>query len=119
MPAKFDPNSPENASLISLFTSLGLSANTAAELVRQSKSAAPFKALIDECGLEGSRLDEKRAGALVKLGTSGGNLGPGERGFVVGKIVKGDVKTPDQVAGEYALQVQTAFVTAPIRLFRI
>lgn len=100
MPPKFDPNSPENASLISLFTSLGLAPNSAIELVKQPKSGAAFKGLIDEFHLEGKSLTEKQAASLVKLGTGSGKLGPAEKGFVVEKILAGDVKSPDQVTGE-------------------
>jgi glutaminyl-tRNA synthetase len=99
MPPKFDPNSPENASLISLFESLGLTSNAATNLVRTPKSAAPFKALIDDYNLSGKSFDEKQAAALVKLSATGGKLQPPERGYVVDKIVNGALKSPDQVTG--------------------
>lgn len=102
MPPKFDPTEPSNAALISQFTQLGLSSVTATELVRQPKQGVPVKALIDNYKLNETRLDEKQAGALVKLGTGGGKLGEAEKGFVVQKIVKGDVKSVDQVTSELA-----------------
>ncbi|KAK8864247.1 glutamine-tRNA ligase [Kwoniella newhampshirensis] len=98
MPPKFDPNSPESASLISLFTSLGLTSNSATELVRQPKSGVAFKALVDEYDLNGKHFDEKQAGALVKLSALGRKLGPAEKGYIVGRVVDGGLKTPDQVA---------------------
>jgi hypothetical protein len=100
MPPKFDPKTPENASLIQLFTSLGLPSNSATELVRQPKNSKPFKSLIEEYNLESTHLDERSAAALVKLSTSSGKLREAEKGFVVGKVVKGDLKSVDQVAGE-------------------
>ena len=102
------PSSEEIEDLTSLFTSLGLAPKTASELARQPKAATPFKALIDTHGLAGKELSEKQAAALVKLSAGGGKLGPAERGYVVEKIVKGDVKSPDQVTGE--LQSDTVMV---------
>jgi glutaminyl-tRNA synthetase len=99
MPAKFDPASPENAVLIDQFTALGLSPNAATALVRQPKSSTPFKALIDEFNLTAVKLDEKAAGALVKLSASSDKLGSAEKGFAITKIVKGDIKSADQVSG--------------------
>ena len=87
-------------SLATLFTSLGLAPKTATELARQSKSATPFKALIDEYHLADKTLSEKQASTLVKLSGSKGKIGSGEEGFIVQKILKGDIKSPDQVTGE-------------------
>lgn len=105
MPPKFNPEAPENASLISLFSSLGLSNNAAVNLVRTPKQSAPFKSLIDEYNLAGKSFDEKQAAALVKLSAIGGKLAPPERGYVVGKIVDGSLKSPDQVTGTSTLGV--------------
>jgi hypothetical protein len=99
MPPKFNPEAPENASLITLFSSLGLSNNAAVNLVRTPKQSAPFKALIDDYDLAGKTFDDKQAAALVKLSATGGKLEPPERGFVVQKIVNGALKSPDQVTG--------------------
>ena len=100
MPPKFDPGAPENASLINLFTSLGLAQNSATELVRQPKSGAALKSLIDEYHLDGKTRDEKQAAALVKLSTARTKLGGRQKGYIVEKIGKGDLRTPDQVAGK-------------------
>lgn len=102
MPPKFDPTDPANASLIALFTQLGLPNTTATELVRQPKQGAAVKSLVETYKLENASLDEKQASAMVKLATGGGKLGEAEKGFVVQKVVKGDVKSADQVAGELA-----------------
>lgn len=99
MPPKFNPEAPENASLISLFSSLGLSNNAAVNLVRTPKQSAPFKALIDDYDLAGKTFDDKQAAALVKLSATGGKLSGEDRGFVVKKIVDGSLKSPDQVTG--------------------
>ena len=104
MPPKFDATTPENASLIRLFTSLGLATNSATELVRQPKAGSCLKSLIDEYGLEGKQLDERSAGALVKLSGSGSKLRRRRKGYVVDKIVKGDVRSPDQVTGEHCYE---------------
>lgn len=100
MPPKFDPSSPENAALIQLFTNLGLSNVTATELVRQPKQGVAVKGLIDTYQLESEQLDERRAAALVKLATAGGKLGEGEKGFVVQKVLKEDLKSVDQITGK-------------------
>ncbi|WVQ77217.1 glutamine-tRNA ligase [Cryptococcus sp. DSM 104548] len=98
MPPKFDPSAPENAQLISLFQNLGLANKSATELVRQPKSGKAFKSLIDQYNLGNERFDEKQAGALVRLSSVGDKLGEEQKGWLVQKIVKGDVKSPDQVA---------------------
>ncbi|WWC70373.1 glutamine-tRNA ligase [Kwoniella pini CBS 10737] len=98
MPPKFDPKSPENASLISLFQGLGLAEKSATELVRQPKSGVALKSLIDEFQLKDKNFDEKTASALVKLSGSAGKLGPAEKGYIVKKIESGDIKSTDQVA---------------------
>lgn len=100
MPPKFDPKSPENASLIEQFTNLGLSNNAAVNLVRTPKQATPFKALIEDYNLSGRNFDEKQAAALVKLSAAGSGLQPPERGYVVDEIIGGSLKSPDQVTGE-------------------
>lgn len=102
MPAKVDTNSPENVALVAQFTALGLAPNSATELVKQPKSGLALKGLIEEYHLNDVQLEEKQAGALVKLATGGAKLGPAEKGFVVQKVVKGNVKSVDQVAGESA-----------------
>jgi glutaminyl-tRNA synthetase len=102
MPPKFDPKSPEVQELISLFGKVGLSEKAATELVRQPKSAAPFKALVEDFGLAKESHDEKVASNLVKLSASCGKLGQGEKAYAVERILKGDLKTADQVAGALA-----------------
>ncbi|WVQ82171.1 glutamine-tRNA ligase [Cryptococcus sp. DSM 104549] len=97
MPPKFDPNSPENASLIARFTNLGLAPNAATELVRTPKSGAAFRALVEQYNLEDKKFDEKQAAALVKLSATGGKLGEEQKGWIVRRIVDGDLKSPDQV----------------------
>lgn len=99
MPPKFDPTKPENAALISAFAALGLSTNSATELVRTPKSGKAFQALVDEYGLSGKTFEEKQANALVKLSAVGAKLSPEARKYVVDRIVGGDLKSPDQVAG--------------------
>lgn len=105
MPPKFNPDDPATASLITLFTSLGVAPASATELVKQPKQGQAFKGLIDEFKLEETeykgKLDEKQGAALVKLATTGGKLGQAEKGFVVQKVLKGDLKSGDQVTGEY------------------
>jgi glutaminyl-tRNA synthetase len=102
MPPKFDPNTPENASLISYFSNLGLSNNVAIDLTRIPKSGAALKSLLAENNLEDQRFDEKQAAALVKLSAVGNKLTRGQRSYVVARIVKGDLKSSDQVAGTYS-----------------
>lgn len=106
MPPKFDPNSPENAALITLFTQLGLSSKSASDIVRQPKQVAPLKALVEEFSLADKSLDEKQASALVKLSAGCGKLGQSEKAYIVDKVIKGDLKTGDQVSGELRRPMQ-------------
>ena len=103
MPPKFNPDDPATAALITLFTSLGVAPASATELVKQPKQGQAFKGLIEEFDLQDAsadrKLDEKQAAALVKLATTGGKLGQAEKGFVVQKVLKGDLKSADQVTG--------------------
>lgn len=100
MPPKFDAAKPENAALIKAFSDLGLSTNSATELVRTPKSGNAFQALIKEGGLEGRTFEEKQANAIVKLSAVGAKLDSEARKYVLERIVSGDLKSPDQVAGE-------------------
>lgn len=109
MPPKFDPNAPEVKELTDLFEKVGLSNKSATDLVRQPKSAAPFKALVDEFNLSSSTLDEKTAGTLVKLSGGMSKLGPAEKGYAVERIVKGDIKTPDQVSGGLVMLLNSGY----------
>ena len=108
MPPKFDPNSPEAQELTALFVSVGLPQKAATDLVRRPKSAAPFKALIQDFQLttRTSEIDEKKAAVLVKLSAGCGKLAQGEKGYAVEKILKGDIKTPDQISGWLTLSMQ-------------
>lgn len=99
MPPKFDAAKPENAALIKAFEELGLNRNSATELVRTPKSGNAFQALLKEGGLDGQRFEEKQATAIVKLSAIGAKLDPEARKYVLERIVSGDLKSPDQVAG--------------------
>lgn len=111
MPPKFDPTKPENAALISAFAALGLSTNSATELVRTPKSGKVFQALVDEHSLSGQTFEEKQANALVKLSATGSKLSPEARKYVVDRIVSGDLKSPDQVAGEWQMRNATRLMS--------
>lgn len=100
MPPKFDPTKPENAALIKSFEGLGLSTNSATELVRTPKAGNAFRALVDENGLSGKTFETNQANALVKLSAVGTKLSPETRKYVLHRVVGGDLKSPDQVAGE-------------------
>lgn len=102
MPPKFDLNSPEVKELVELFTKVGLTYKASTDLVRQPKSATPFKALVEDFQLANESHDEKTASNLVKLSAGCAKLEQGEKGYAVQKILNGDLKTADQVAGEPA-----------------
>ncbi|RXK40849.1 glutamine-tRNA ligase [Tremella mesenterica] len=97
MPPKFDPTAPEVQALLSLFTNLGLTQNSATELVRQPKAGQALKGLIEEFHLQGQTFDERQAAVLVKLSAVGGKLGPAEKGYVLQRITSGGIRSTDQV----------------------
>jgi glutaminyl-tRNA synthetase len=102
MPPKFDPSNPQTAALIDSFAKLGLSSTIATETARNAKSAAALSALIAECGLDnGSSYDDKQAALFVKVATGAGKVGPEERRFLVEKVVSGDLKSSEQLTGEF------------------
>lgn len=100
MPPKFDPTKPEVAALIKEFEAVGLSTNSATELVRTPKAGNAFRALVDGNGLSGKSFENNQANALVKLSAVGTKLPPNALKYVLDRIVEGDLKSPDQVAGE-------------------
>lgn len=100
MPPKFDPSTPENAALVTYFSNLGLSPNIATDLTRTPKSGQALKSLLAEYNLQDERFNPEQASGLVKLSSTGAKLSSAQRGYVVDRIVKGDLKSPDQVAGE-------------------
>ncbi len=93
-------DAPETAELIELFKKIGLTQSKAAEAAKSSKSASTLKGIIETHDLVNKNLDEKQAVLLAALAVQGSKLGDGERGYAVGSVLDGRLKTTDQVSGE-------------------
>lgn len=89
--------------LVILFKSIGLSQSKAVEANKNLKSALVLKDLIEKHNLVAAGLDEKQA---VLVTSFAGNIaktvavGDNEKSFVVADILKGNLKSVDQVSGE-------------------
>ena len=91
--------SPDAATYIDLFKSIGLSKAKASEAAKNAKSAALLQDLIERHALTGGRIDEKQAGLVAALAVHGAKIGEDERGYVVHAIIDGRLKSTDQVNG--------------------
>lgn len=102
-PAKADPATDP---LIPLFTSIGLTKAKAVDAAKSPKNAAILKDIIEtHPAVSQSGLDEKQAGLIVALAgaiSKSSGIGHDERKFVIDRILHGDLKSVDQVNGEFA-----------------
>lgn len=102
-PAKADPATDP---LIPLFTSIGLSKAKAIDAVKSPKNAAILKDIIEtHPTVSHGGLDDKRASLIVALAASlskSSGIGHEERNFVIDRILQGDLKSVEQVNGEFA-----------------
>ncbi|KII94900.1 hypothetical protein PLICRDRAFT_128224 [Plicaturopsis crispa FD-325 SS-3] len=92
---------PPESDLISLFKSINLTQAKAAEAAKSPKSAAVLQEIIKSHDLAAQGLDEKQAvltaafaSQVAKIATAG----DGEKGYVVDAILKGKLKSVDQVS---------------------
>ncbi|KIM25557.1 hypothetical protein M408DRAFT_208408 [Serendipita vermifera MAFF 305830] len=97
MPPKFDPNDPAVVELVSLFKSFGLSETKSLEAVRNPKTAATLKDIVQACNLTANPLDDKQAGLIASLATQGSKLAEPERNYIATAVADGRLKTADQV----------------------
>lgn len=98
MPPKATPSvSPEAAAQIELFKSIGLTQAKAAEAAKSPKSAGILTELIEKHDLVNKGLEEKQAGLVAALAVQGGKVGEAERGYVLGAVLDGRLKSVDQV----------------------
>ena len=100
MPPKFDPNDPAIAELISLFKSSGISEVKTLEAVRNPKTAAALKQLVQDNRFNEKPLDNKSAGLLASLASQASKLGDDVRNYIARAIADGRLKTTDQLSGE-------------------
>lgn len=107
--------SSETKELIELFKSLGLTQAKAAEAAKSPKSAAVLRDIIDKHGLTGKNVEEKQAGLLAALATSGSKLAEPERTYAVDAILDGRLKSTDQVSGELSLRT----TSIPMLIMRV
>jgi glutaminyl-tRNA synthetase len=93
---------PENEALVTRFQSIGLTQAKALEAAKSPKQAAILKDLIEQNNSVATGLDEKRAGLVVGLANALSkslNVTSTEKDYVLGRILNGNLKTIDQVAG--------------------
>jgi len=100
MPPKFDPNDPAVAELVSLFKAFGLSETKSLEAVRNPKTAATLKDIVESCNLTTNPLDDKQAGLIASLATQGSKLAEPERTYIAAAVADGRLRTSDQLAGK-------------------
>ncbi|GBE80034.1 Probable glutamine--tRNA [Sparassis crispa] len=91
-------DTPDTASLVELFKSIGLTQSKAAEAAKSSKSAATLKEIIEIHAVTEKRLEEKQAVLLASLAVQSSKLEAGERGYGVDAILDGRLKSTDQVS---------------------
>lgn len=88
-------------SLVTLFTSIGLTRSKAIEAAKSPKAATALSELIGQFSLIGS-LDEKQASlvaAFAVLLSKSVGVGEDGRRHVVSSVINGKLKSTDQVAG--------------------
>ena len=103
MPPKFDAKDPAIAALIASFESLGLPPPKATEAARSAKGAVALKAIIDQNGLEGAKLDEKQASLVASWAITAAKLPEDARDYGVRAIVAGKLKSAEQISGKQFL----------------
>lgn len=104
MPPKFDPNDPAVVELVSLFKSFGLSETKSLEAVRNPKTAATLKDIVQSCNLTANPLDDKQAGLIASVASQGSKLGEPERNYIAAAVADGRLKSADQVSGTYTMR---------------
>jgi glutaminyl-tRNA synthetase len=107
MPPKFDPNDPAVVELVSLFKSFGLSETKSLEAVRNPKTAATLKDIVQSCNLPANPLDDKQAGLVASLATQGSKLVEPERNYIAAAVADGRLRSADQLAGMSAHSTET------------
>lgn len=95
------PGSAEDPN-VELFKSIGLSQAKAAEAAKSPKPAAVLKDIIDTNETVAKGVDEKQAGLIAGLAVLlvKTELAKQERDYAISKILNGDLKSADQVAGK-------------------
>ena len=105
--AKATSGNPDT--LITLFQSIGLSPSKSAEAAKNQKGASVLKDLIERRSLatgNASPIQEKQAGLIAALATQiakSAKLDASAQDYVLDKILSGDLKSVDQVNGEFRL----------------
>jgi glutaminyl-tRNA synthetase len=99
MPPKFDPNEPAVVELVSLFKSFGLSETKSLEAVRNPKTAAALKDIVQSCNLSANPLDDKQSGLIASLASQGSKLAEPERNYIAVAVADGGLRSADQLGG--------------------
>nr|ASF90247.1 hypothetical protein SPAR05597 [Bartheletia paradoxa] len=103
MPPKFDPSSPETATVLSLFASLGLTDKQSVDIARNAKLSASLKSVIEEGNIVPSKDWDARRGPLIahlagiKPGKWDNAANGTGRKYVTAAIVDGRLLSIDQV----------------------
>lgn len=97
MAPKLDVNDPQVARLLKLFATISLTGQRAQDTVKNAKYARSLEQVIHALRLDEANLDAKTSSAVVVAASSGADLAPAAREYVVKRVVKGDLKTTDQI----------------------
>lgn len=97
MAPKLDVNDPQVARLLELFSKISLTGQRAQDTVKNAKYAASLEQVITSLHLDEANLDAKTSSLVVVAASNGCDLAEAKRAYVVQRIVKGDLKSTDQV----------------------
>jgi glutaminyl-tRNA synthetase len=86
--------------LVPIFVKIGLSEQKAKDTAKNKKLAPTLEAVIDEAEVRDSGCDKDLGILLYTLASTITKDAAPHRKFMVSKIVKGDLKTTDQVSGK-------------------
>ncbi|KAL0097960.1 tRNA synthetases class I, catalytic domain-containing protein [Phycomyces blakesleeanus] len=95
--------------LVELFVKIGLSEQKAKDTAKNKKLSPTLESVIDDANVRANGCDKDLGILLYQLATTITKDAAQHRAYIVNKIVKGDLKTTDQVTAaiKYADNVQT------------
>ena len=97
MAPKLDVNDPQVARLLDLFAKISLTGQRAQDTVKNAKYARSLEQVIHALRLDEANLDAKTSSAVVVAASNGADLAPEAREYVVRRVLKGDLKSTDQI----------------------
>lgn len=85
--------------LVPIFVKIGLSEQKAKDTAKNKKLAPNLEAVINEANVRDSGCDKEIGNLLYQLASTITRDALPQRSYIVNKIMKGDLKTADQVSG--------------------